>query len=128
MRIEDYEFWKVVDDLGWATKTFDYEKLNQQLIESKYNMRSLIEIFYRYKVILKSTIFQWENITNTRLGIGDDSFDDLVSHIIGLGQEEYERVMANPELAYDRAKWARDPKNDRKQSSGYIESFAYVFK
>src|SRR4051794_33456129 len=56
----------------------------------------------------------WES-EHTPIEAGDDSFGDLVSHLVGLGREEYTATFADPERAASRAR-ARD----------YVKSFAYV--
>lgn len=121
MRIEEYEFWKIVESLGWGTKTTDYKAINQQLIDSGYDLNCLYKIFAKFKVELKHKISQWEQATGLSCDIGDDSFDDLASHIIGLGRKAYWSAINNPKLAYERAH------NPYKSEEGYTESFAYIF-
>ena len=50
-----------------------------------------------------------------QLPVGDDSYEDLRAHIIGMGRKEFQKVMRNPELAYDRA-----------VDGKYTESFSYA--
>lgn len=121
MRIEHYQFWKIIEEFEWGTKTTDYKLLSTKLKSGNYNWRTIYEIFSEYKARLKNKICIWETENNKSLGVGDDSFDDLTSHIIGLGKKEYDNVMANPELAYIRA--------GKKYGSpeGFKESFAYIF-
>jgi hypothetical protein len=47
----------------------------------------------------------------------DDSLSDAIYHVIGLGQQEYEKVMNNLALLERRA-----------EHEGYKESFAYCFQ
>lgn len=121
MRIEDYEFWKIVESLGWGTQTTDYNALNKKLRNSNYNSDVLYQIFSYYRSRLKKKISEWEEQTGRSLGLGDDSFDDLTSHIIGLGQKAYLEAMSNPEVAYRRAA------SKYGSPEGFKESFAYVF-
>ena len=64
---------------------------------------------------LEQRLLNWETETGERIEAGDDSFRDLVNHLIGLGREAYEGALADPASVAARAR-ARD----------YRESFAYV--
>lgn len=121
MRIEHYEFWKIVEQLGWGTQTVDYKVAGARLRDMGLDIKALYEVFAQYKVELKSRIFDWEKANDQSCRVGDDRFDDLTSHIIGLGRTEYERVMIDPSLAVLRAQKHYEPEE------GFVESFAYIF-
>ena len=118
-------FWKAVDDMGWEANGFDYDKIgkdleariwaeygDQQAGEIAKSLRLFMNNPYRrlYKAVDKAA-----RDAKAYVG-GDDSFDDLLNHIIGLGKAEYDRVMENPILAVERF-----------QRDDYRESFAYCF-
>lgn len=121
MRIEDYDFWTIIESLGWGTKSTDYTALNKELKNSNYNLNVLYEIFAYYKTTLKHKISKWEDESGKSCGVGDDSFDDLTSHIIGLGRQAYLDAINNPEVAWHRAR------SKYGTPEGFKESFAYVF-
>jgi hypothetical protein len=104
-----------------GTKSTDYNSLNAQLRNSNYNLDVLYKVFAYYKAKLKHSISEWEDQTGKSLGLGDDSFDDLTSHIIGLGQSAYLEAINNPDVAWLRAR------SKYGSPEGFKESFAYVF-
>lgn len=111
------EFWKITEPLGWGTRTTDYNKIKQHLMETLTPEQgfALIETYLKIRHQLVKQLDRWaDENDDSRFQIGDDSFDDLTNHIIGLGKREYEAVLKNPELAAERAaKW------DFKESFSY---------
>jgi hypothetical protein len=71
---------------------------------------------YDLKSRLRTRIEAWENTSDQRISLGDDSFGDLLAHIVGLGRDEFAHVMATPKLAQERA-----------QRGDFAENFMYVF-
>lgn len=59
-------------------------------------------------------IRKWSQETGKNIYLPEDHFNDLLDHIIGLGKDEYERTLENPELAYIRS-----------EKANYVESFSY---
>jgi hypothetical protein len=120
MRIEGYGFWGIVEG---GTKPTDYNPLNAQLrnSNSNYNLDVLYKVFSYYKSKLKHSISEWEDQTGKSFGFWDDSSDDLMSHIIGLGQSAYFETINNPKVAWLRAR------SKYGSPEGFKESFAYVF-
>lgn len=105
------EFWKVVEPYGWGTKTTDYKKIKKDLI-SRFSLEESESLSETFKAI-KGRLYK--ALDRKVSGVGDDSFDDLLSHIIGMGKKEYDAVMKNPALAQDRVN-RRD----------FVESFSYA--
>ncbi len=111
------DFWRIVTPLGWGIRTTDYKALELALMQQltpadatalRHLFRGLIERLY-------------EKLHTARrpqdLELGDDSTDDLLAHIIGLGELEYELSLQDDGgRIMNRAR-----KND------FVESFAYVF-
>ena len=120
--MSDAQFWSIVKELGWGTRTTDYKAILKALVKlwDVSNATDFRNTFDKLQMALKRRIEQWEDRSEVNLGIGDDSFDDLTAHIIGLGKREYDAVMQNPQLAYDRAQAPYGSKE------GYRESFAYA--
>ena len=129
-------FWKFVHSIGWGTKTTDSKKIKEGLmttIDLDF-ANSIRDTGHMLKGKLGAAIDRWEQreesdpVTgkwkrNPRLPVGDDSYEDLRWHIIGLGKAEYEKNLANPELAYARA-----VKGDYKESFAYAIPNSYDFK
>jgi hypothetical protein len=116
-KIDKQKFFALVEDYGWGTKTTDYTAIKKDLMskitpEVSGEIRS---IFYGLCGKLHRTIEAWEEDNDKKISLGDDGFSDLVSHIVGLGSKEYEAVLADPKLAYDRAK-----------RGDFSESFSYA--
>lgn len=112
-------FWMLVDKIGWGTKTTDFEAV-QKAIMLKYSpleAEALGDIKDKLFHALYQRLDQWEDTEEGKpFEMGDDSFSDLVNHIIGLGKREYDAVMKDPKRAWERA-----------MKGLYEESFSYVF-
>lgn len=110
------KFWKLVDEIGWGTKTVDYNNVRAGLIKklTASQSKELTSTFNELSTTLTKAIETWEKAHGERLPVSDDGFSDLRAHIIGLGKTVYEAVLKDPELAMRRA-------NERQ----YKESFSY---
>ena len=117
VKIPASEFWSIVKSIGWGSKTVDYRCVQKKLALqwSPEKAEAFYEMFRSCKNSLHRVIEAWEKENNKRLDCSDDGLDDLVAHIVGLGEEEFNAVLADPKLAYVRA-----------QKGDYQESFAYV--
>lgn len=113
--MSESEFWRLTEPYGWGTRTTDYKKIKKDLMRklTPEQATELSDAFWKLRGPLA-------NALDPVVGIGGDSFDDLVSHIIGLGRREYQAVMRNPELAVARAHAPYGSKE------GYTESFSYA--
>lgn len=118
-------FWKLVDEIGWATKTTDYEKVRAELMSAfDVTMATQVnEVFSELQQQLADSIDRWERRSGRQLPVGDDSFSDLRAHIIGLGQKEFDAVIKNPELAMNRA-----AAHQFKESFGYCLPYPSDFE
>lgn len=122
--MSESQFWKIVDGLGWGTRTTDYDAIKQLLMQrlSAQQSEEMRTTFARLREQLRGAMTdRAAGMSIDMWNLGDDSFDDLISHIIGLGQREYERVLRDPQRAMPRARLgAHGPR------SGFTESFSYV--
>lgn len=59
-------------------------------------------------------IRKWGDESGKKIYLPEDDYNDLLDHIIGLGKDEYERTLNNPELAFDRM-----------ATNNFVESFYY---
>jgi hypothetical protein len=111
-------FWLLVDQLGWGRSSTDISALAQELARklTPVELEAMSDRLFERRSALARHLEEWEERKGKQqIEAGDDSFSDLVCHIIGLGELEYRRVLAKPQLAAKRAR-ARD----------YSESFSYV--
>jgi hypothetical protein len=112
-------FWKVVSEIGWGNSS-DNNRIKKRLLAlwTPEQAEAARGTFSKLKGRLYNRVDDWsrEEVEqeDRNLGLGDDSFDDLLSHIIGLGKREYDAVMRDPSLAQDRAL-----KGDYKESFSY---------
>jgi hypothetical protein len=119
-QMETATFWNIVEQIGWGTKTTDYDSIKARLMRTftVEQVKEFRKVFDRMSGRLYNVLDQDDNCRRDRgeggYGLGDDGFGDLVNHIVGLGEKEFHAVLENPELAYERA-----------QRYDYSESFSY---
>jgi hypothetical protein len=124
----DYEmsedrFWQIVARINWAHLS-QTKKINWEA--GKADIISMFDLDHRGVTELRGVEGLAWNLLDTLIGdrnpaqSGDDSHGDLISHIIGLGEDEfyacledYERIEARGTAPYG-------------SPEGYRESFAYI--
>jgi len=117
-RVSLSDFWKLVDKIGWGTKTTDTDAI-EKAIMLKYSPQeaaALGNIRSQLFDDLYDRLDRWGDAEDMSFGVGDDGFSDLINHIIGLGKREYDAVMKDPKRGWERA-----------QKGTYTESFSYAF-
>lgn len=107
----DAEFWDFVRKTGW-NRDQDYDRIKKMMLrtmtpESVKEMRGRFDDLYN---ILD------RKINDKVEGVGDDSYSDLVSHIIGMGKKLYNEVLQDPSIAQKII-----------DAHAYKESFSYAF-
>lgn len=119
-------FWELVEKLNWKENcNYPTKELQQkfyQLCEgNEYIAKYFDNTRKSYVNVLKTIIYDYELRTYGHRAYGDffkggdDSFDDLCNHIVGMGQEVTMAVLQNPALASE-------------YFDSYVESFAYCFQ
>ena len=114
-------FWEVIGSLGWGTETTDYNKIKVKLME-RFTFEQIQEleavdrqVYSRLSEAIKAyeesigQAYDW-------LPVSDDGYSDLLNHIVGLGREEWEACIKDPQRVKGRA--------DR---GDYVESFSYCW-
>jgi hypothetical protein len=102
----EQEFWEIVGALRWQDD-FGDDRIKSELMERFPTPESIAPFRSIYE----------KKVGALKSAIGDhcsDSFDDVTAHIVGLGREQYEAALADPNLARER--W---------DVGNYEESFAY---
>lgn len=126
--MEDSKFWSIVHQVDWpnicdSKRPYDIGKERMKKFLPTVEVMSEFRNSFDAKTnCLYTKLMEWENKgecwhsggNERSFGLGDDSFGDLIAHIVGLGQAEFEAVLAKPELAHSRA---------RKHE--FVESFSY---
>lgn len=109
----DSEFWQIVDDIGWGTKTLNYKAGQIALVRrlSREQAKAMHQTFGK----LDSALYRVLEPIADATGLGDDGFSDLRAHIIGLGKHEYAANLKDPSRALERAR-----------KGAFKESFSYV--
>jgi len=113
-------FWECVAEINWPTGDKSgmtkRECLLAWTMEFGISFRKIMEAkegeVYR---LFKS--FQESDLSNRQRGeyyMGDDSFGDFCSHVVGMGREVFEAEMAEPMKLYKRA-----------CADAYVENFGY---
>lgn len=114
--ISGSDFWSLVDRIGWGTKTTDYKLVKRSLMSSftPAQCEGIAEKEGEFRHALTVVFDKYLNDNDVELGLGDDSFGDLMHHIVGLGKSIYNACMKNPALAVGIAR-----------SGKYSEAFNY---
>lgn len=114
------EFWKAIKWMDWP-KRYRSGDGHQEILEF-FSKRSLefylrfMETFDHYYGLLFIALHSYEVATWQSANVSDDSQTDLLSHIIGLGEQEYRNSLAIPQRIVDRG-----------HSNQYRENFSYLF-
>lgn len=117
-------YWREIEEMGWGKSSVNYEALSREF-HTKWGKPKMQEVrkFVGEKVgELYVRCNEWKKKTNARLDIGsDDGFNDVLYHIVGLGEAAFWLAMANPRLIEKRYN------STHRNKEGYTESFAYAF-
>jgi len=105
--VTEEHFWAWVDEIGWGKATTNYNEVQVMLMRvllasEAEAMRARLGYLTAAMVVRLSN---WQKSPNGDYLGSDDTFADLVAHIVGSGKDEYLAVMREPVLAkrrYDR--------------------------
>lgn len=112
------EFWSEVEKIKWA-KNADADKIKARLLrewspEKAGRMREAFSYIKHQLYVRLDKVVQ---------SCGDDGFDDLLSHIIGMGRDVYNANMEDPSLAQQRLR-----RGDVSESFAYCIPYEGDFK
>lgn len=117
--MNEAQCWKLIEGIGWGTKTTDYRAVARQLYStmSKSEVAEL-NTFVKKKVEqLGMEVARFEGDSGETLTLGsDDTFSDVRYHIVGLGEGSWKCAMLYPYYMEDYV-----------VKGLYKESFAYCF-
>jgi hypothetical protein len=125
MEITDAEFWKIVSDINWADKKKDQEHTKEKLalLWGPEKSEAVHTKASSFTSALYRAIEHWEREEDGHVDASDDGMSDLTNHIVGLGEEEFNRVMKTPQLAAERAS-----RCDYRESFGYLIPSKFTFE
>jgi len=107
-KMDEKKFWGLVELADWPNKGYK----NPKMVYRKLLSEEESKIFH--SAVSEAYCQLDEVATDMDLGVGDDSYCDLLHHIIGLGKAQFEKHLKNPKLIVKRA-----------DNSEYEESFTY---
>lgn len=107
------KFWSTTEPFGWGTKTTDSEAIKVALLRQLTPLEA--DAIRSQFDKLTHALSQALRAKHIRLECGDDSYWDLMAHVVGLGRAEYEKALADPQLLKARC-----------DSGKFTESFAYA--
>ena len=114
MNAHEGKMWNMIGACGWVESGHDYEGITKLLI-TRYNDNDIKElddfVAARFNE-LYVRIEKHEDHTGQRCGEygGDDSFGDMIHHVIGMGKVAFDTIMKDP---------------TRLSEIDYVESFSY---
>ena len=117
------QFWKVVKLVNWDVQCHEdsteqmHEDLKGFCIQEGISLDKFQDHLNKFEsnlwdLIRDKDLNQWKH---KRDFISEDGMGDCISHIIGLGKEEYQRCLSNP-----------DEIMKRYDSRNFVESFDYI--
>ena len=117
--------WKEIETLGWGTWSSDFRQVGR-LMWKLYTPDTIqaLRQFVRVQVAkLYAAVKEYEEQANgLGLAIGSsDGLHDVIHHVVGMGEKEFNRVMNDLTLLEDRYN------ADYDTPEGYRESFSYCF-
>lgn len=135
--VSEKEFWTFVSKAQW-TEDHDYNRIKKMILRTmdKDSARELDKTYRQIYGKLHTHIF--DDVE----GVSDDSYSDLIAHIVGSGKGLYDAVMDNPSLAqqiidehkfkesfsyafpFDDDWKMNDPKHFMNQATKYLEDLA----
>jgi len=121
--MSENDFWALIQKIGWKNDK-SYRKIKKKLMRklSPDEANAMDHTFMKLKGRLGGAIKEWIDRGGDLDAFGD-SWDDLLSHIVGLGKREYSANLKNPQRAADRYR-----KGDYYESFAYAVPSAYDYK
>ena len=106
------DFWNLVNEIGWGTETTDCKAVRLSFLKTMTaeQVREARDHLYALRGQL------YEAASEAGHDYCCDSWDDTLNHVVGLGKEEWEANLADPDKLVDRM-----------NRSDYSESFAHCF-
>jgi hypothetical protein len=104
-----FDPWEMIRKINWKNSyrkaAVNWNGARDQIrkIYNDEDIKNLATFVYDKMEELKIKLFAYGGGSYVGYGLTDTGMNDLCSHIVGLGKAEFDAVMANPELAKERA-------------------------
>lgn len=102
--LTDNECWALVEEINWGEKYKEIDTTNVKfglaLRLGEENSEVLRAFVNRRVHEMMRAVEKYERKIDKTTGLGDDSFSDLTSHIVGMGRATFEDYLQNPEKAF----------------------------
>ena len=111
--MKEEQFWAIVEEIGWPCEP----NMAKRKLMFRYSAESMEEFHEEHQKRLGelgARITEHEQRVGKDLNSWGDRYSDLINHVVGLSQAEFEACMTDPERI-----WARCERED------YVESFSY---
>jgi hypothetical protein len=123
--VSDELFWHIIDSVGWG-RTSRNGRGDASTDTTQIRNRIRAKLFFDINYIKAfRSVYDQKIATLTELpvctdllccGYGDNTLNDILAHIVGLGKQEYDAVLAYPKLLI----------RSRIMADDFVESFAYA--
>lgn len=92
--------WKIIEEIGWGTKTTDYKAIKNKLMRtySPEDMKKFYDSVSALTNRLSKAVdaYTEENKRHNLPYGGDDSYSDMLYHAVGMGKNYYDKALADP--------------------------------
>jgi len=112
--------WKQVELMGWKANNYDFKLIAGNLSKKPKCTKNRICDFIHAKACELYAAIEKFEVVQRKLEIGsDDGLSDVIYHIVGLGEAEFNLAVNDPTLIEKRYN------SGYGSNEGYKESFAY---
>ena len=100
--MDEVKFWEIVDFIDWK-ELCKIRRLNVSSINVKVARQYPFEVIQEFRSLCSRKKNQIAEIIDAQAKLGasvptgGDSFGDLCAHVVGMGKEYFEDIVANPE-------------------------------
>ena len=105
-------FWEIIDKVDWPRENYDQIKVDLLMTLSPNEVEELRDELYRRISKVREA---FNEARDKETWISDDGLSDLCNHVVGLGKQEYNWRLNNPDVLI----------NDYKEGN-FVESLSYA--
>ena len=99
MTAHEGKMWNLIGALGWVESNHNYEAIENLLLQQDDDTIHSFRDFVNERLgDLYERVDNYEAETDNRCGNygGDDSYGDMLSHVVGMGKLAFDTIMADP--------------------------------
>lgn len=99
----EQNFWWIIEEAGWGKFDFDYKRIKAYLMGRMdfQTSETFMKAYDKKYSDLERAVDKYLDNRNREHRLpfsGDDSFGDMIAHVIGLGKEFYEWAVKDPSI------------------------------